>query len=84
ITERGIATTDQEYEFDVIILATGFDVGAGALKRMGVIGREGKQLTEHWAHGQRAYIGTATHGFPNLFHINGPQGPAALFNNPIA
>jgi len=84
ITEKGIATTEQEYEFDVIILATGFDVGAGALMRMGVIGREGKQLTDHWAHGQRCYLGAATHGFPNLFHINGPQGPAALFNNPTA
>jgi len=25
----------------------------------------------------------ATHGFPNLFHINGPQSSAALYNNPI-
>jgi len=84
ITEKGIATTDHEYEFDVIVLATGFDVGAGALARMGVIGRGGRKLTDHWAHGQRAYLGMATHGFPNLFHINGPQSAAALFNNPLA
>ncbi|MFE9322502.1 alpha/beta hydrolase fold domain-containing protein [Nocardia sp. NPDC052278] len=84
ITEKGIATTDREYEFDVIVLATGFDVGAAGLMRMGVVGREGRQLAEHWAHGQRAYIGMATHGFPNLFHVNGPQSAAALFNNPIA
>jgi cation diffusion facilitator CzcD-associated flavoprotein CzcO/acetyl esterase/lipase len=84
ITEKGIATTAREYEFDVIVLATGFDVGAGALARMGVVGRGGRTLTDHWAHGQRAYLGMATHGFPNLFHINGPQSAAALFNNPIA
>jgi cation diffusion facilitator CzcD-associated flavoprotein CzcO/acetyl esterase/lipase len=84
ITQRGIATTTQEYEFDVIVLATGFDIGAGALTRMGVSGRDGRKLTDHWAHGQRAYLGMATHGFPNLFHIIGPQGPAALFNNPVA
>jgi cation diffusion facilitator CzcD-associated flavoprotein CzcO/acetyl esterase/lipase len=84
ITENGIATTAQEYEFDVIVLATGFDVGAGALARMGVVGRGGRKLTDHWAHGQRAYVGMATHGFPNLFHVNGPQSAAALFNNPIA
>jgi cation diffusion facilitator CzcD-associated flavoprotein CzcO len=84
ITEKGIETTAHEYEFDVIVLATGFDVGAGALARMGVVGRGGRKLTDHWAHGQRAYIGMATHGFPNLFHINGPQSAAALFNNPIA
>jgi acetyl esterase/lipase len=66
------------------VLATGFDIGAGALTRMGVVGRDGRKLTDHWAHGQRAYLGMATHGFPNLFHIIGPQGPAALFNNPVA
>lgn len=84
ITERGIATTAEEYEFDVIVLAIGFDIGAGALVRMGVLGRGDRRLTEHWAHGQRAYLGMATHGFPNLFHITGPQGPQAVYNNPLA
>jgi acetyl esterase/lipase len=68
----------------VIVLATGFDVGGAGLIRMGVVGRGGRRLTDHWAHGQRAYLGMATRGFPNLFHINGPQSAAALFNNPIA
>ncbi len=84
ITERGIATTANEYECDVIVLATGFDVGAGALERMGVLGRQSRKLSDHWVHGQRAFLGMATHGFPNLFHILGPQGPAAVFNNPLA
>src|SRR6185312_12201182 len=76
ITETGIATTDAEYEFDVIVLATGFDVGGAGLLKMGVVGRDGRKLTERWAHGARAYLGMATHGFPNLFHINGPQSAA--------
>jgi cation diffusion facilitator CzcD-associated flavoprotein CzcO/acetyl esterase/lipase len=84
ITENGIATTAGQYEFDVIVLATGFDVGGAGLTQMGVAGRGGRKLTDHWGHGQRAYLGMATHGFPNLFHINGPQSAAALFNNPIA
>jgi cation diffusion facilitator CzcD-associated flavoprotein CzcO/acetyl esterase/lipase len=84
ITSKGIATTDHEYEFDVIILATGFDVGAAGLLQMGVVGRDSRKLADHWRDGQRAYLGMATHGFPNLFHINGPQSAAALFNNPIA
>jgi cation diffusion facilitator CzcD-associated flavoprotein CzcO/acetyl esterase/lipase len=84
ITKKGIATTAAEYPCDVIVLATGFDVGAGALIRMGVVGRGGRRLPDHWADGQRAYVGMATHGFPNLFHINGPQSAAALFNNPTA
>ena len=81
ITGRGIATTAQEYECDVIVLATGFDIGAGALERIGVLGRGNRKLIDHWAHGQRAYLGMATHGFPNLFHINGPQGPSIITNN---
>lgn len=84
ITEKGIATTAEEYEVDVIVLATGYDVGGAGLMRMGVVGREGLKLTDAWAHGQRAYIGMATPGFPNLFHVNGPQSAATLSNNPIA
>jgi cation diffusion facilitator CzcD-associated flavoprotein CzcO/acetyl esterase/lipase len=84
ITAQGIATTAKEYECDVIVLATGFDVGGSALVRMGVLGRGGRKLIDHWNHGQRAYLGMSTHGFPNLFHINGPQGAAAVFNNPLA
>ena len=84
ITERGISTTDREYEFDVIVLATGFDIGAGALAEMGVVGRRGRKLRDQWEFGQRAYLGMATHGFPNLFHINGPQGPAVITNNLVA
>ena len=39
VTERGIETTDGEREFDVIVWATGFDFGTGALMRLGVRGR---------------------------------------------
>jgi acetyl esterase/lipase/cation diffusion facilitator CzcD-associated flavoprotein CzcO len=84
ITEKGIATTTKEYEFDVIVLATGFDIGAGPMARMRVIGRGGRKITDHWLHGQRAYLGMANHGFPNMFHINGPQGVQVVYNNPLA
>ena len=82
ITDRGIATTTTEYECDVIVLATGFDVGAGPFARI-VQGRRGRKLADHWLNGQCAYLGMATHGFPNLLHINGPQGAATFFNNPL-
>jgi cation diffusion facilitator CzcD-associated flavoprotein CzcO/acetyl esterase/lipase len=84
ITETGISTATEEYEFDVIVLATGFDLGAGALERMGVLGRGGRKLADHWARGERAYLGMANSGFPNLFHITGPQGVQAVYNNPLA
>ncbi|NUU24866.1 MAG: NAD(P)/FAD-dependent oxidoreductase, partial [Streptomycetaceae bacterium] len=39
ITEDGIETTDGAREFDIIIWATGYDFGTGALNRLGVRGR---------------------------------------------
>ncbi len=38
VTPRGIQTTDGEREFDLIVWATGFDFGTGALARMGIRG----------------------------------------------
>ncbi len=60
--------------------ATGFDFGTGALLRMGIRGRNGLTLTEHWADGPRTFLGVQTTGFPNLFFPGGPH--AAAGNNP--
>ena len=51
MTETGIETTGGVREFDVIVWATGFDFGTGALARMGIRGRDGRALTDHWADG---------------------------------
>jgi cation diffusion facilitator CzcD-associated flavoprotein CzcO len=80
ITERGIETTDGEQEFDVIVWATGFDFGTGALLRMGIRGREGLALSDHWADGPKTFLGLQTTGFPNFFFPGGPH--AAAGNNP--
>ena len=80
ITETGIETTDGVREFDIIVWATGFDFGTGALTRMGFRGRGGRALTDHWGDGPRTFLGVATHGFPNLFFPGGPH--AASGNNP--
>ncbi len=66
--------------FDVIVWATGFDFGTGALVRMGVRGRDGLALTDHWADGPSTFLGVATAGFPNFFFPGGPH--AAAGNNP--
>ena len=79
-TESGIETTDGTREFDVIVWATGFDFGTGALNRMGIVGRDGLALTEHWADGPATFLGLQTRGFPNLFFPGGPH--AAAGNNP--
>ncbi len=76
VTETGIETTDGVREFDVIVWATGFDFGTGALSRMGIRGRGGLELTEHWADGPTTFLGLQTRGFPNLFFPGGPHAAA--------
>jgi cation diffusion facilitator CzcD-associated flavoprotein CzcO len=75
VTERGIVTGGELREFDVIILATGFDASTGAFTRMNITGRDGISLAEHWANGPRTFAGVAVHGFPNMFMVAGPQSP---------
>ena len=80
LTEAGIETTDGVREFDIVVWATGFDFGTGALSRMGIVGRHGLALTDHWADGPTTFLGLQTRGFPNLFFPGGPH--AAAGNNP--
>jgi cation diffusion facilitator CzcD-associated flavoprotein CzcO len=80
MTETGIETTDGTREFDIVVWATGFDFGTGALARMGVRGRDGRALVDHWADGPSTFLGLQTRGFPNLFFPGGPH--AAAGNNP--
>jgi cation diffusion facilitator CzcD-associated flavoprotein CzcO len=80
MTETGIQTADGVQEFDVVVWATGFDFGTGALSRMGVRGRGGLALEDWWADGPRTFLGVQTTGFPNFFFPGGPH--AAAGNNP--
>jgi cation diffusion facilitator CzcD-associated flavoprotein CzcO len=80
VTPNGIETTEGERELDVIVWATGFDFGTGALLRMGIRGRDGVPLEQHWADGPRTFLGVQTSGFPSLFFPGGPH--AAAGNNP--
>ncbi len=80
-TENGIRTAAAEYELDVVILATGFDAGTGALTRMDIHGRDGLSLTEEWGKDIRSTLGLQVHGFPNLFTVAGPLAPSTAFCN---
>jgi len=84
ITERGVCTAEGEYTFDVIVLAIGFDAMTGPLLQMGIVGRDGLTLKAKWADGPHTYLGIASHGFPNLFMITGPQSPSVIYNMPLA
>jgi cation diffusion facilitator CzcD-associated flavoprotein CzcO len=80
ITGTGVETSEGTQDFDIIIWATGYDFGTGALNRLGVRGRGGLALEEYWEDGPRTYLGVAAAGFPNFFFPGGPHG--ALGNNP--
>jgi cyclohexanone monooxygenase len=80
ITPRGLRTGGQEYEFDAIVFATGFDAMTGALLSMDIQGRDGTSLRDVWAAGPRTYLGLSVAGFPNLFTITGPGSPSVLSN----
>lgn len=81
VTGRGITTGDGvEREFDVIILATGFDALDGNYTRLHIMGRRGETIKEHWSKTVTSYCGVMLSGFPNMFMVLGPQ--SAFANNP--
>ena len=84
ITEKGIRAGDKEYEFDIIVFATGFDAMTGPLKALNLKGRGGRTLDEQWTDGPHTYLGISVVGFPNLFTITGPQSPSVLSNMPVS
>ena len=79
ICGSGLIAGETAHEFDVIIMATGFDAMTGALNAIDI--RHGDDsLRQKWAHGPRTYLGLMSAGFPNLFTICGPQSPSVLTN----
>ncbi len=79
-TEKGILVGNKEYEFDVIVLATGYDAMTGALLRIDIRGRDGQTLKNKWEAGPLNYLGLQVAGFPNMFMITGPGSPSVLSN----
>jgi acetone monooxygenase (methyl acetate-forming) len=82
ITPHGIELTDgTAYELDVIILATGFDAGSGALTRIDIRGRDGRSLKDEWSRDIRTTMGLQVHGYPNLFTTGAPLAPSTALCN---
>ena len=82
ITPKGVQTTYQEFEFDLIIYATGFDAITGAFDRINFTGVDGIALRDQWADGPDTFLGMGTTGFPNLLMLSGPQGGSVSTNYP--
>ena len=77
ITEAGVRTTRGHYEFDIIVLATGFRAYTGALEAFPIRGKSGRSLREKWEKTSDSVMGVCVADFPNLFTITGPQAPFA-------
>ncbi len=74
VREHSIVTSSgTEYEVDVVVWATGFDV-VRFLVPIEIRGRGGVRLHDAWDDDDaRAYLGTAVPSFPNFFVLYGPN-----------
>jgi cyclohexanone monooxygenase len=77
ITETGIRTTEDHYDLDIIVLATGFQAYTGAQEALAIRGRDGLLLKDKWENVSASIMGVFVAGFPNLFMVTGPQAPFA-------
>ncbi len=62
----------KEYELDLLIYATGFEVQKTGIYNR-IVGRNGVDLEDKYSDGIRTLLGIHTQGFPNLFIMGGYQ-----------
>ncbi|MBX3705302.1 MAG: NAD(P)/FAD-dependent oxidoreductase [Pseudomonadales bacterium] len=80
INELGVVHRGVQYEFDVLIYATGFQYMASATFAH-IEDGHGRSLKQKWDQGgTRTLLGVHSRGFPNLLVIAGPQGGGGSFN----
>ena len=82
VTETGIRTSDGDYDFDIIVYATGFDAITGSFDHIDIRGRNGMTLKEKWFDSPTTFLGMMVSGFPNLLMPSGPQSGSASTNYP--
>jgi cation diffusion facilitator CzcD-associated flavoprotein CzcO len=75
VTPKGLRVGDDEYEFDIIIFALGFEVAVGSLTKIDIRSR-GLSLQESWDDRLTTYLGVGVQDFPNLLICAGAQAPA--------
>ena len=80
IEAKGVRMKDGTlHELDVIALATGFKADQ-FMRPMNIVGRNGVELNTVWGSRPRAYLSISIPEFPNLFMLNGPNGPVGNFS----
>ena len=68
---KGLETSRETFEADVIVIATGFDAVTGPFNRIDIRGVDAASLRQHWADGPRTHVGILSSGFPNLLMLGG-------------
>jgi cation diffusion facilitator CzcD-associated flavoprotein CzcO len=68
VTAAGPVVDGEQYEVDLLVYASGFEVTTGLVSRLGFdpVGVGGVKLSERWEDGAHTLHGIFTHGFPNL------------------
>lgn len=80
VEPEGVHTRDGRlHGLDVLVLATGFRVDR-FMRPMAITGRGGVPLDAVWAERPTAYLSISIPDFPNLFMLNGPNGPVGNFS----
>jgi len=82
ITPGGLKTSEEIFDFDTLILATGFDANTGGLTSIDIRGPADNSLDEVWSNGVDTHLGVAIPGFPNMLMLYGPQSATAFCNGP--
>jgi cation diffusion facilitator CzcD-associated flavoprotein CzcO len=72
INEKGPVFEGKQYELDVLIYATGFEVQKTGIYNR-ITGERGLDLNDKYGTGIRTLLGIHTHGYPNLFIMGGYQ-----------
>jgi len=72
ISPKGPVFEGEDYELDLLIYATGFEVQQTGIYN-DIVGAKGVNLQDKYADGIRTLLGIHTAGFPNLFIMGGYQ-----------
>lgn len=83
ITKKGIKTKKNNFIFDKIIFATGYDALTGPLLSLKLVGKNQTKLKDLWSKKPKTYLGIMIPKFPNLFIVQGPGSPSVLTNVPV-
>ena len=73
ITPQGLRTSAEDFAFDILIYATGFDGVTGPYDRIDIVGPGGRRLKDDWKGMPRTFLGMMAEGFPNMLMVLGPH-----------